>query len=280
MDKGRLCAREEILRIDNEIRKKCNYRLRTDSFPQPWLSHGENVKEHEVYVQFVINSEIERNQVELAFEGESDVEIIWNKEKISWKPGIYFIDRKINRLILGKLKKGENLLELKIPFGENTNLEWCYLLGDFGVKVIGSECLIVPKEKKIGFGDYSVQGLPFYGGNFIYEISVNTQEGEMENEIPNYKASLLEVSVDDGEKRAIFMDPYRANLGRIREGVHKIRIVSYGNRNNQFAQLHNCNTAERYFGPLTWRTSGKNWCYEYRLKQNGVLTSPIIRIYK
>lgn len=280
LDGGILQNSEEILRIDNEIRKTCNYRLRTDSFPQPWLSHGENKKEHEVYFKFLIDSEVEKEQVELAFEGERDVEIFWNQDKIIWEPKAYFVDRKINRLVLGKLKKGENLLELKIPFGEKTNLEWCYLLGDFGVRVMGSKCRIVSREKEIGFGDYSMQGFPFYGGNFVYEIPVETPNGEIELEIPNYRASLLEVSIDDGEKKPVFMDPCKVNLGKIHEGFHKIRIISYGNRSNQFAQLHNCNKAERYFGPLTWRTSGKNWCYEYQLKQSGVLTSPIMRIYK
>ena len=85
--------------------------------------------------------------------------------------------------------------------------------------------------------------------------------------------------MDGGSEIPLFMAPYRAELGRIKKGQHRLLIRSYGNRFNQFGQVHNCNPAERYFGPKTWRTNGKNWCYEYRLKKCGVLTAPIIKVY-
>ncbi len=280
LDKKMWMPAEEILRLDHQVRASCGMRLRTEGFPQPWLSGGKNRKEHVVELRFEIRSEVCSDFVELAFEGDRDTEIWWNDIHIPWDESGYYVDRAIHRVPLGALKGGINMLKLRIPFGENTNLEWCYLLGDFGVRMIGRHAVITKREKRIGFGDYAVQGMPFYGGNLVYEVSFETQEGIGEVEIPNYEAALLGVTLDGGDEIPIYMAPYRAILGKMDKGKHTLQIRSYGNRFNQFGQVHNCNPDEHYFSPGTWRTQGRDWCYEYRLKQCGVLTAPIIKIYK
>ena len=133
---------------------------------------------------------------------------------------------------------------------------------------------------RLGFGDYAVQGLPFYGGDLIYETEAETEAGMLELEIPCYAAPVVTVTVDDGPEVPMFLAPYVVQLGPVAQGHHRIRIRSCGSRINQFGQVHNCNPAERYFSPKTWRTTGKKWCYEYRLRQVGVLTAPILRIRK
>ncbi|MBE5869365.1 MAG: hypothetical protein E7293_10510 [Lachnospiraceae bacterium] len=280
LDGGVWMPVEEVLQLDDQVRKACGMRLRTDSFPQPWLSEGVNEKEHVVELRFAIPSEIRLDHVELAFEGDTDVELEWNGEKVAWREVDYFVDRCIHRISLGALSEGENMLRMRIPFGVNTNLEWCYLLGEFGVRVAGRNAVIIRKPETIGFGDYAIQGLSFYGGNLVYETTVETQAGQMELEVADYSAPLLGITLDEGEEVPLFMEPYRVNLGKVEKGTHKLRIRSYGSRINQFGQVHNCNLAERYFGPTTWRTTGKKWCYEYRLKKCGVLTAPILRIYQ
>jgi len=280
LDEGVWQPKEEILRIDDRIRKILSMRLRTDSFPQPWLTIDENNKEHTVHLKFEITSEIALDAISLAFEGDSDVSISWNDESVTWKAGKHFIDRAINNIPLGSLKKGKNILELTVPFGENTNLEWCYILGDFGVKALGRNSYITEKPKQLAFGDYSSQGLSFYGGNVVYETSFEAEDGTAEIEIPHFIAPLLGVMIDDKEEIPLFMAPYRISLGKLKKGTHTLKLRAYGSRINQFGQVHNCNPNERYFGPKTWRTSDAKWCYEYNLKECGILTAPIVRIYK
>ncbi len=82
----------------------------------------------------------------------------------------WFTDRSIQTVPLGRLQKGSNILELAIPFGKRSNLEWCYLLGDFGVRVRGAEVTVTEPVHELGFGDVTSQGLPFYGGNIRYRI--------------------------------------------------------------------------------------------------------------
>jgi len=276
LDDGPWQEKEEILKIDDAIRRQLGLRLRTDSFPQPWLTR-DPAADHTVQLRFVIRSEIETS-VDLAFEGTCSITL--NGKTVAYSDPGYFVDHAIRRIPLGMLKKGENTLELTTSFGEQTDLEWCYLLGDFGVRVAGRETVVTALPERLGFGSYHTQGLPFYGGNLVYETEVETPAGELWLEAPVYHAPVLGIRVDGGQEQSIFLAPHRVCLGRVEAGLHKISLCSYGSRINQFGQLHNCNLAERYFGPKTFRTSGKKWCYEYRLKDVGILTSPILRIYK
>ena len=47
----------------------------------------------------------------------------------------YYVDRTIKTISLPPIKRGENILEIKMPFKNSTNLEYCYILGEFNVKI-------------------------------------------------------------------------------------------------------------------------------------------------
>lgn len=279
VDGGDWQSVEEILRLDNAVRDHLTMRRRTDSFPQPWLI-PEWEKDHALEMRFTVRSEIFSDSVDLAFEGDSDVRLFWNGNAVSRENSASFVDHAIHRVALGPLQKGENHLLMQIPFGVNTNLEWCYLLGDFGVRIEGRQAVIIERPGVIGFGDYATQGLPFYGGNLVYETEISTEEGELVVEIPHFAAALIDVSVDDGEFVPVFMEPYHAVLGHVTRGKHTLRLKCYGTRINQFGQVHHCNPLEKYFGPGTWRTTDTAWCYEYNLKKVGIFTAPIAHIYR
>ncbi len=280
LDHGPWREKEEILRIDNWAREQFGYRKRTDSFPQPWLTPKASKKEHTVDLRFVIRSKIDCRHVCLAFEGDESVSLIWNGQKITPEDDGYYVDPAIRRVRLGALTRGDNILEMHIPFGEDTVLEWSYLLGAFGVSVRGGTAEIDELPDKIGFGDYAVQGMPFYGGNLSYELCVKVPACHAVLEVPEYVSPLLGVEVDGGEEKTFFAAPYRVSLGTLSAGEHKILLRSYGSRINTFGQVHNCNRNERYFGPLTWRTDGLRWSYEYQLHPCGVMIAPILRIRK
>ena len=129
----------------------------------------------------------------------------------------------------------------------------------------------------LGFGDMAPQGFPFYGGCVEYCTEVETKAGTVEIEIPEYYAALLHVELD--EKQAdVFAEPYTVRFEKVAAGVHSLRLTAYGTRINTFGQLHNCNRKEEYYGPKSYRTSGKNWSYVYQLHQTGVTVAPIVRV--
>lgn len=284
LDDGIWQPEEEILKIDDRVREWCGYRKRTDCFPQPWLTGSDNPCGHVVGLRFHIRSHADLSDLELAAETEENWRIRCNGREIleNTFPSVCrgkYVDSKIRRYHLGSLEKGDNLLECNIPFGPLTNLENLFLLGSFGVLILGAEKELQEIPAKVGYQSYTYQGFPFYGGNFIYETNVELPAGEVVVETGDYDAPLLELQLDDKEPEPLFLAPYRVSLGRAEAGRHKIRIRAFGNRINTFGQLHNCNEKERYFGPKTWRTQGKDWCYEYRLHSCGLRKAPLIKVY-
>ena len=68
------------------------------------------------------------------------------------------------------------------------------------------------------------------------------------------------------------------NADKLPAGNHDIELIIYGNRYNTFAGLHNV-TNDNFYSPLYWRTEGDGWCYEYRLKDMGIMSAPVISVF-
>lgn len=274
LDDGPWQPTEELLRIDNLFREKLGYPLRMEALAQPWVVHEEEYLEHILKLKFTIFSEIERKEIDLAMEHPENAVILWNYQKIAADSDGYYVDECIKKIRLPALLKGENVLEIAIPFGKKTNIEWLYLLGAFGVEVKGRTARIIEMPGKIYYGNYVTQGLAFYGGNITYTSEINTKKGELFLEVSHYRGALMKVFLDDEEKGNLYLAPYRMSLGQVSEGKHKISIKLYGNRINTFGAVHNADASEKWYGPNLWRTTGNKWSYEYQLKETGILVSP------
>lgn len=275
LDGGPWQPREELLRLDDAVRRQCGYGLRTESFPQPWLEPVKPI-EHMLELRFRILSKTDLPTVDLAFEGGNQAELTWNGSPVVRAGQRYYVDEAIRVETLGAVQTGENTLQIKIPFGPGVNVEWCYLLGSFGVEIEGDRGVLTEQPCRIAFGDLSRQGLPFYGGSLSYHCEVETAGGDVELEVPEYYGALLHVELD-GQEQDVFAEPYRAVFSQVPAGKHRLSITLYGTRINTFGQVHNCNRKEEYYGPKTWRTNGKNWTYLYQLRQTGVTVTPILR---
>ena len=277
VDQGPWMPEEEILRIDNIARSRCGLPLRRREVVQPYLLPKEKPT-HSIRVRFLFESEIELSRLKLGLEDASATKICWNGQEVSAPADGWYVDRAIETVSLPGLKKGTNRLEVTVPLGQRTNLEAMYLLGDFGVRLAGSRKILTALPGAIGFGDITCQGLPFYTGNLEYsfEIEVSKEEalGETVICVPRYRGGLIKVFADGKERGDIIFSPYRLGLGHLGEGRHKIMLRLYGTRQNGFAQLHHTPGVWFYQGPNSWRSSGALWCYEYQLRQAGILSSP------
>ena len=95
-------------------------------------------------------------------------------------------------------------------------------------------------------------------------------------QVPDFAGALVSVRVAGKEEQPVFCAPYMADLGVLDKGEYPLEITCFGNRYNQFGQLHSCNRKERYYGPWMWRTEGADWSKEYQLKPAGILSSPLL----
>ena len=90
----------------------------------------------------------------------------------------------------------------------------------------------------------------------------------------HYRGALLGMAVDGGEEKPVAYAPYAASFPGLDQGKHCLTVTVYGTRVNGFGAVHNADETTTWFGPNCWRSEGDSWCYEYRLRPQGLLTAP------
>ncbi len=229
------------------------------------------------------NARFANGQIGLALEYQPDSEILWNGEPVvsgSQTPDFtgYFVDSFIRTIALPPLKKGWNRLEIRYPFGAKSTVEPCYLLGNFSVRLAGAAAIVGAPVTALIYGDITRQGLPFYTGNVTYVHSFAAdRDADWQLEVPYYDAPVLDVSLDGKSAGMIAFAPHRLDLGHVSEGGHTISVTAYGNRYNCFAPLHNSDRGYKWYGPVSFRTSGYQWTDEYRIKPFGIPDHPYLK---
>ena len=276
LDGGEWNKTDEILRIDMALRNTLNYPAASGGDSQPWVL-GPDKTEHYAELKFTIKSELELDNVYAAFEEAES--ICLNGEEVPLEPVGYYTDESIIKYALPKIKAGENILTVKTPIGKRTSIENGFLLGNFGVKVNGCEKIITSLPERIGFASITNLGMPFYGGNVIYKTEINTPDCALNIKANKYRGALIKVIIDKKEVGVIAYAPYELIVDNVPAGTHTVEFILFGTRINTFGQLHYSGYT-KWFGPNSWYTKGEEWSYEYRLKDTGILASPIITICK
>ena len=269
--------KEEILRLDNICRERLGLRERGEAIVQPWV-YGEAPDVSKVTLRYTFNSEIDYEGAFLGLEDADKAEIIFNGEKVSNEIVDNYVDFSIYKVKLGKIQKGKNELIITYPFGPSANLENIFVLGYFGVRVVGAESTISALPEKIGFGEILSQGFPFYSGAITYKIPVNVENNSVEIEASDYRGGLITIEVDGEKKGRIIYPPYNLEIKDIENGEHEIGVKLYTHRYNSFGPIHLVNEKESWHGPGAWRSTGINWSYEYVLRKTGVLKAPVVRV--
>ena len=275
LNDGEWNAVEEILRLDDKCRVHIGWPSRKVAVAQPWVIPEAPIV-NTVHLRFRIQSEIDCEDIKLAMEKVERVKLRWNGEPVGSTVTGWYVDKSIKTIALPPLKTGENVLEADVLFGERSGVEWCYLLGDFGVEVIGRHTRIVAARKELTFGNIAVQGLPFYGGNLTYHIPIETAGGEIKVRSSRYRSAMQEVRLDGGKEIPVIYPPYQAALGTPAPGKHTVSITLYGHRRNGFGPIHMSDIRDTWIGPKAWRTEGELWTYDYMVCEEGVLNTPVI----
>lgn len=185
----------------------------------------------------------------------------------------WYVDERIHTVKLPVIHKGTNILEMTVDFGLRTNTENAFLLGDFGVKVQGTNAWITEPVRELTFSDITSQGLPFYGGNVEYHLNVTAGENGLTVRAPHYRGALVGVSLDGKRVGSIIFAPYTLKID-CEPGEHELVLTCFGNRLNTFGTPHNANSLWHWYGPSAWEVYGDEYSYEYQIKPTGILKSP------
>ena len=267
---------EEILRLDNVLRQELSWPSRMEAVAQPWVESDETTP-HIVTLRFTFESNIPVANAKLALERPDIAFIRLNGASVPMLINGWYVDKSIQTVDLPDLLVGKNTIEVIYLYGRKVDLEYLYLLGDFGVSVAGTTATLTEPVRELAFGDITRQGLPFYGGNIIYHLEAATKTGEMNIEASNYRGHLLNISIDGEKQGKIIFSPYRLAVKGLEPGKHKVDIKYFGNRINTFGQLHCVIRDEGFWwGPNSWRTTGEAWSYEYKFWPQGIMKSPEI----
>ena len=273
IDEEELSSPDNILRVDSAIRRRLNlpgYKT------QPWVMPAKPA-EHTVTLEFTIHSEVDYATPSLGLEDAEISTITWNGEAVPSKAEGYYVDRSIQTVALPPLKRGDNILRVTLPYAERSNCEAMYLLGEFGVRVVGKRLTVTTLPDALGFSDLSAQGLPFYGGEVTYHLPVELTENQNTViRIPHYIAAVNTVAVDGVKKAVVAYPPYDADLGLLQAGRHTVSVTAYITRRNCFGNVHDADDQRSWLGPDCWFTSGSGWTYEYRLRPTGVISTPLL----
>ncbi len=257
VDDGEVHGREEILRLDNHIRRLLGFASRDGESEQPWfLDEKEN---HKVVLYYTFRSEI-RTAVRLGMERPENCRIWLNGIAVEAEVMGYYVDPAVSVIGMPDLEEGENRLKIEVRYNQKTNLENLYLLGDFGVKLQENRPIVTERCRQLLIGDITGQGMPFYTGNLEYDFMFQIEnEGEYIIQIPDFVCPALKVFVDGEAKGLIAFAPHCVCLGQLSAGRHRLTVRLFGNRHNGFGYLHNSNEKFVWYGPAAYRTVGAEW---------------------
>ncbi|KPK65735.1 MAG: hypothetical protein AMK73_02150 [Planctomycetes bacterium SM23_32] len=277
----------EVLKADGEIRKAVGLPLRGGSMVQPWARRKTEGPSGPFALRYRFHvDEAPPGPLHLAIEQPHRLSIGLNGRAVSTDAECgWWVDRSLRLLPLdeGALKVGENELLVAGTMDDETNLEICYLLGDFAVTVDGADARITGPLSRAGLGDWREQGLPFYSGSVVHRADVQLKRGQGDRvfvEVPEFRGACARVLVDGREAGVIGWQPHELEVTDLlpREGQARLAVEVVGHRRNAFGPLHHAESHPRWTGPETFVTAGEQWQDDYNLVPVGLMAAPRLSI--
>ena len=281
LDGGAFEPAQEILKIDNILRERLKWPKRCEALAQPYIRFSEEKRDHILHLRTKFDSEVELTGCFLALEGAAFCKGTLNGQPIDMTPRGFYVDAAIEKVCLPVIRRGENELHLTMRYGDCSDPERMYILGDFGVKVAGARASVLPQPALLGWGNYALQGFPFYTGNMTYLVRLPKESdcqghGDTILQVPYYAGAAVKARLNDEEEKMLAFLPNKGSFARKRAAENVFRITLLGNRYNGFGQLHMIGDDLVWQGPDSWRTTGTSWTDTYQLKPMGILTAPLI----
>lgn len=155
---------------------------------------------------------------------------------------------------------GPNRLALELPYTEESELENCYLLGDFGVSREG----VMTAEPALLFpGDWCLQGYPHYAGGIAYRFGFTPRNASARVFLVpgEFRASGLELRVN-GTPAGTVLWKSRAVVelsGLLRPGENELELELTGCLRNMLGPLRNTGPAPSVTGWPAFITEGESY---------------------
>lgn len=282
--KGSLQAPEDILRVDQRIRRALGIKPRGGAMVQPWARRKkENPKKTDVALEYVFDVRaLPSGTLYLALERPETFSARLNGVPLNMDmESGWWVDRSVRKIPFDAslLKLGKNCLALDGVYDENhSGLETVYLLGRFGVKVEGVNVAMLRMPETLRLGDWTPQGLPFYSGSVSYcrELNLQSVKGRrLWIEVPDYCGVGVRILVNGQSAGIIGWAPNEVEITDwIGKGRVELRIEILGHRRNSHGPLHYFEKWPDWTGPIHFVSSGNKWVDTYQLVPCGLMKAP------
>jgi hypothetical protein len=273
VDDGQWQDREETLRLCVKAKESLGMSTGTADHAQPWV-FPPVAAVNTITTEFVFVSEIEVKDAFLALEDRDVSTVTFNGRTLDTEYQGYYVDFSINKIKLGDIKVGENVIVIEKPFSAVSNVENIFVLGDFGTRVEADKAYIVSPVRELENGSWTEQGIAFYGGRLSLSYKVKGGRS-LKVRLGLFRTPCIVAKLDGERVGNISLAPYEADLGYLSEGEHTLELEISASRINTFGPLHITDAfTSLWYGPDAWRTNGDRWSYDYHIKKSGLITAP------
>lgn len=267
----------EVWKAQSEIREKLEMRhIYHNGLEQRyrWVNIPHKNDGKKVQLEFEFNSLTCIDGAKLVIERPECFKIELDGNFIDNNPHGYFLDKSFKCINLPQITKGVHRLKLTCNYKNNTELENCYILGDFGVNANRE---IIEKPKSITLGDITEQGYFHYCGGIEYRFKCCLPK------LPGKEIYLVSEDFDGVCSSAVINGknveiPWKGAgtiaVGKLlKDGDNEIVINVYGSPRNMLGPLHITNkplvTKDSCFCP-----EGDNYSADYNLVRAGLMKPP------
>ena len=279
IDDGAWHAPEDVLRIDDSIRERIGWTLRTGTMVQPWCDRKSPTEGPLLEMEFQFDVEVMPAALDLVMEQPDRWKIMLNGQAVAVPDApSWWIDSALMRFALpaDALQTGVNLLNFKTRLRSDTDIEAVYLFGAFGVIRREGGFALGELPDRIEIGDLVDQGFPFYTGRVRYLKRVEglVKGAAFKCELPRFAGACASVQHDDFEATVAF-PPYAIHSQANTESP-LLRIDVSLTRQNLFGPLHRLPKEDVMTAPISFRTTGASYAEGYELFPSGLLEAPVI----
>jgi hypothetical protein len=269
----------EILRVEKTLSKHLGVPLRGGQMVQPW-AREESATAQGTPLTLRFRFEVEqlpKSPVQLALEQPREFAITLNGKNIPTPTGdAWFIDPCLHTVTLppDALRTGTNILEMQCRYREGVDLEAVYLLGSFGVRPGPGSCVTLTElPTRLGVGDWTRCGLPFYSGRIRLQLPIGSARRLALS--PLGAATLVVKHPTNGKTQILPWAPFACDLDGLADGQGMVEAEWVLTRRNTFGPLHLTPITQPAIGPTHFRSEGDEWSDDYQLVPVGLKEPPV-----
>jgi hypothetical protein len=231
-------------------------RLNIQAYGQPWklLKDPANHKVAATVTlrfPFIVET-LPSGGTQLVLEDRADTGIFVNGQSVEASSNGWFMDKAFETVPIQRcLRRGENIVEIRVPVSVVRSVEEMYVIGDFGVD--SRTFALVKEPKRLVVGDWCPQGYPFYTDAMLYQRMFRVpgkRAGRTIVEFGRFDGAVAAVWVN-GQKTAVMgWHPYRADVTEfVRAGTNELGLEIVGSPRNLMGPRHHKQKYPGWTGP-------------------------------